>query len=753
VKTNTTYVPGVLGRLAKFRPAPTTHTGTPPPQIAPITLKQMTQSIGQPPPGTPHAAPAKGASVFDRSLLAEAASGFDPRTPTGRRNLAGATGALAATAAVVGTAPVSLPVAATVGALGAAGGGMLAESGEQIVGTRPPSEMAVLTAGAEQGLYEGGGHVATRTMLWPLRRIAGSRVGTQARAWLGEQKTALEGTRRAVATELDEGLQVAQDLVRRAKTAGADALESVRRTGRTRVRDAADTARSGIETAEALGKARTTDAAAPFESLVGMPPPTVEAGQQAATVLRGPVAAVRDRLGAQVEEAAATGPDLDWRPIRDLARRMVARALPGRPAELAPDVAALANRPHLTAAERSTFLARLQEAGVSVNESHPLPGLLGQIESLPDRIPFSEAHKVKRLLDEAVVWDRTAKRQLEGMTKGVRIALRNAMAGHEPYNQATAGYESIVKLFSKDVRSFLRVADESPTSLLKMLRPDEPVKAGMLRELLVDRAAQGGQAEAGQRAWDTVRAAWTRERIIRGDIGKLGARLSTLSEHPEFRSVLFGDETGQQVLENLKLIDSAYRSALEQGTRELGAARAAGRGTVRAATEAAEQETATVARGVREAVGQRSEEVRQLQGQVRASKAPTEAEQMLDALEARFKSSGLKRIDPAEMADVLRGAGLGIKSIWGSLSILRLLSRTPKGADLVEFAAYSTPNTQRFVRALTGPEPAIALANLLRMSGIGADLIDHVGAPPPARAQGPAPSVRRVPAVVGAPPP
>jgi hypothetical protein len=66
-----------------------------------------------------------------------------------------------------------------------------------------------------------------------------------------------------------------------------------------------------------------------------------------------------------------------------------------------------------------------------------------------------------------------------------------------------------------------------------------------------------------------------------------------------------------------------------------------------------------------------------------------------------------------DVANVLRAVGLGPRSLWGALSIVRLME-SPKGSDLVEWAAYSDQNTQRMVAALTGTLPDRAMAGLIR---------------------------------------
>jgi hypothetical protein len=60
----------------------------------------------------------------------------------------------------------------------------------------------------------------------------------------------------------------------------------------------------------------------------------------------------------------------------------------------------------------------------------------------------------------------------------------------------------------------------------------------------------GGRA--GAAAKDAVRAAWTHENIISGSPLKLTERISKLN--PEFASIMYGDQSGQLVLQNLKTL-------------------------------------------------------------------------------------------------------------------------------------------------------------------------------------------------------
>jgi hypothetical protein len=69
-------------------------------------------------------------------------------------------------------------------------------------------------------------------------------------------------------------------------------------------------------------------------------------------------------------------------------------------------------------------------------------------------------------------------------------------------------------------------------------------------------------------------------------------------------------------------------------------------------------------------------------------------------------------------ADVLRAAALGPGSIWGGLSLTRLL-KGPKAGDLIEWAAYSPKHTQMLVKAMTSTVPGTLVADVIRAAGVG----------------------------------
>lgn len=777
VKTNTQYVPQVLGRLQKFaQPEPAAAVG---PQVGapPPAPSDPNTVVGPQPPE----------SWTDWAVRhgKEALSALDPRQPAGRRNLAGAAGAAGMTALAAATAPVSAPLAGlgavAAGITGAMAGGTAAELGEQVVGNAPPSTRNALLAGGEQGAYEAAGH----TVLWPVKavakRVVASRVGKYAAEGLSQAKT-------ATLTQLQSALDSAQSLLRTTK-AGASEANAAAATGtRQIVSQAAGEARRGIAEAagkgeaqvegartlagqgvtEAQGVASTAEASArqPYGDLVGAPPPSAaRAGRQANRVIQeGAPARARNLAGQAVETAAASGPDVDLRPVKAELETMAERMRPSTIAgETTPAVAGLFGAGS-NAAEQASFLQKLKASGVGLEESHPLPGVLRQIQEAPDTVSFTDAHKYKRLLDDAINWQSPAKKQLQGITKGTRLALRDTMTGHAPYDRATAAYAKIAPLYTQGVAPRLRkLATEEPEAVVRLISPKQPTRAAMLVDLLTTQAEAGGDAAEGQRALEAVQAAWVNQKVIRGGIEKLGQRIDALP--PEFAAAFLGDPKAKAVLSNLKTIHLAYQTALQTGEQGVEAATQAGKAGVAAAGDLASQRTGVAreagrqgmeaARGVRAGVlaqtrAQGAQAVEQAAQQVPPAKqalrtATRAAKGQEAALATSSLGPSLQRggVEHAA-ADLLRAAALGPRSVWGGLSIARLL-HGPTARDLIRWAAYSPTGTRAFVKAITSPVPAEALADLARSSGILGDATNQVTGKPPVQSKGATP--------VGSPPP
>lgn len=484
------YADSVIGKLGKYQ-----ATGT------------TTSKVGQPPPRLldlrkdPHAKPPSAEDFMTRGerldravggAAAEVGSQFDPRTPGGRRNLAGGIGGGVATALVPETAGLSALALPVIGAA-VAGGGETAV--EQAVGTRPPTDSPMVGA-----LEQGGTELLGQAAPWALKGIA------------------------------------------RRGTAFA---------------------------AQKIGTSALGD-------LLAKLPEIDEAGIAARGAIRGPAQSARDIAGQAVDQAAETGPRINLAPIKAQAREMVASARP--PAEptmagvgylknaaaVSPSTSSVGRA---SAGEQTAFQRALQAAGVPVEDTHPLPGVLAKIEQAPDTVRFPEAHQLLRALDESVNWESPAKRQVQQITKGVRQSLRDTMSVHAPYDQAAAHYAAIVPLYTKQYAGrFRKEAFTDPGSLVRNINLQKPTPLRMLRDLLVEQSAAGGGAEEGQAAWNQVRGAVVRTKLLNRGFEGLDQQLSKVSK--ETRGVLFGDAQGSTVENNLRMIAAASKVARQKMSGE-----------------------------------------------------------------------------------------------------------------------------------------------------------------------------------------
>ena len=741
------YVQSVLGRL----------TGQPgKPAGARPSLGRA--QVGQPPPdeGQPTPAPlpswkpsappvpqAEGLNLGQKAV--EVGHGalemVDPRTRTGRRNIAGGLGAAAAATAYVASAPVSLPAtglaAAGAGILGAVGAGMAAEGGEQLVGTAPPSGVEVLKAGGEQGLYEIAGQLFT----WPIkaagRRLIASNVGKAAHAHFRAVRTATLGTLEAALDQINSTAgtikTMAQQTVRYARRQAAGATRAARKVG------AAD-----VEQATTRGAAGVEAATVPFRSLVAQPPSAAVAGEVAQAAIEGPATTARNMVGKQVEAAAAAAPPVDITVLKAEAQEILdkiakpQRSFPrGTPEEamagpILPggDAASLARLEQQAAAggqgaaqarailtARQTVQAQLevaQEAAAQETLKHPALGVIQRILNADDVVPFLDAHLWKSELQNALAgtYDKTVKKQVTSITQKLAGTLRGSLKD-PAYDAATAAYARIVPLYTKGLARVLKAsALDDPEKVIRLISPNKPTAVRFLRDVLVTQSAEGGDAAGGQRAWDLVRSAWTNQKVLAGGIEKLDATLSKLPQ--EFTDIFYGDASGRQVHQNLRQIASAYQAAVTQSAEGVARAKATGAAGVESAravgagsVEAAVQDQARV--GL-----QASADARVARKALRVGRRPTTEE-------LRFLESSLagKQLSPSEMAaHGARAFALGPFQIWGGLSWIKLLSG-PEEKDLLEWAAFSPANTQRLVKLFTGPSPTgMAIADLLRTSGV-----------------------------------
>ncbi len=769
-----------------------------------------------------------------RSPLGDVAEQFDYRTPTGRRNLAGAGGALALTAAAgpaglaLGSGLVSAGPAATVGALtasealgagvvGAGTAGALAETVEQLVGTRPPTSRGAVLAGVEQAALETAGHIIP----WGVKAL-GRRVvafGVSRRA-----ATALQGLRTATTERLANALETAQDAAGDVKEAARRTLSYTRGDVADRLRTARGEAAAGVKAATTVGaegtaaaKAtaehgveaahgqgaldilRATDQATatrtaaerPFSALIGQPPSAASAGRAADAIIRGPAQEARDLAGQAVDRAAKAGPLIDLKPLKARAQAVVDQIAKPETSfpRVPPDNAIVTQLEAQTGKKLADLQADpryatlLEQAGLGPSAlqvaqaeatrdtlKHPAMQILNRILNAADQVPFYDAHLWKSELQNALAstYDKAQKKQVTSLTEHVAAGLRQALAVHEPYNAATAKYASIVPLYTKEyAAAFRRQAATDPDALVRMIKPGKSGPLRMLRDLLVNQSAEVGKGEAGQAAWDSVRGAWTHTNLFNKGIEGLDTQLARLPK--DFSDIFFGDAHGQQVLQNLQQISSAYKAATAAGEAGIGAAKASASSGVEAATStgardveaarsaatqgieaarSAGRTTIEQTRRVGESAVEQAERAsagvrRQAAVDIRtARRAKTTFDKTPTAEETRFASSSLAGHHPSPeelAAHGIRALGLGPFQLWGALSWMKLLTG-PQEKDLLEWAAYSPANTQRLVRFFTGPSPTgTVVADFLRGAGVLTGVLtpkddrSRIGQPPPIR--------------------
>lgn len=498
VKTNTTYVPGVLQRIPKFRgghrvtgQAP--EVGVPPPPVIPPYQRPAPGAAPLPEPG-PTSRLEEAAQIGGQVL-----SAFDPRERQGRRNLAAAAGG--ATAAAL-TGGIGVLPALT----GMAGAGLFAgaqEAAEQLgegLRTGKPEEAykpgetvkvagrAALEEGVGAGVVGLARGVTTRLMAIPVAKKAAAGINRQAQEVVGRLKSGLE-----------------------------DVTAGLRTTSR-----------------------RT-------------------AGEAAAATMAGPAKRTYQDLGEAVEAAAQSGPPV---PVKDLRERLQTLAAEIAPPDAPPALTMRGEALPPEVVARIRAAQPQLSLPIGDHPLPGLLGDLQAALADRETIPFAEAHRIKVLLDAAVNWESPAKSMVSRVTKATRQSLRDSMrgVGYQPYEGATAAYEAATPLFRKGYGQRLsRIAATEPASLIPLIKPDNPQQAVMLRKLLTDLPAEQGAAgtRQGQQAWDAVRHAWTFDRLIKGHPEKLPERLAKLD--PDFVQEFFRhDPAGQQVYENLATIGQAF---------------------------------------------------------------------------------------------------------------------------------------------------------------------------------------------------
>jgi hypothetical protein len=633
--------------------------------------------------------------------------------------VAGAGGAALATMAAPEIAGPALAVKAAqvaIPAIGAAIGG----GGAAAVQGAPPSEIA--GAAGEQGALE----LAGQAVAWPVkaigRRVLATPVAQAAREYLtgklAAADAAVRGTRQGVATAVHYGREAA-------------------RTAAGGVTTAKTAAAASTEAAQQSTDAATQAAAARWPGAAATPPPDMPAtGQAVADVINGPVRQAKNIAGQRVEEAAQSGPPVNIGPVKDKLSAM------GHPLRTSSEIAAdsvpriaTSGGDTLSPAQTTKILQQLKDAGVELEPAHPLPGVLGRLQSHPDVVPFQDAHILKRALDEAVNWDSPAQKQVQQITKGIRGTLRTAMQGHAPYDAATAAYEPLADIFERGTvtQRIIKSVDDDPLKFIGAsgVKVNDPTRLQIVHEALLTHAPAGGGAAEGQQAWDGVRSALTYKHLIAPGIEKFDQSLAGF--HPEVTKLLYGDPAGQQVLGNLQQISKAYQTVVGQGE-----AAVSGGATQGVLVDAA-TERATAAR----AAANRTAE----QGRIGVTQSQNAAGAARQNLKD-FQSTKLAKAPPAGVLGFTQK--LLNRPLGAAGTTLKYIMDTPSGKELLQWSSYSSARTQAMVRAITGASPGMALANIARTAGIA---LEGLPGMMPVHQKAATPPPRGVDAPAAAPPP
>ena len=715
---------------------------------------------GAPAATAPTAARGTGSANIGTAAAAMA-SGFDPRKPEGRQNLAATAGSIGGTLLFRGLPVTGLltKIAQVVGpalSAGVAAGTEVATEQALGVDAYANDPSAAVKAGATQGALEIGGSV----FMWPLRRL------TRALVAPGVAKA----TKDALTRNLDVAKQTGDALVTRARTAGRQLVDTVTRQTDATVRamkqqTTATIDQTVVEGAEHLAHARTVAATAAsavelktaaevaeltkqYDDLLSQAPGKLATGATVREMVTGPIRQALKLAGERVEQAALSGPPVNTTAMVETLKDITAKAKPdslfgGVGARNAgfvpPGTRALAVTARPAAMPAATIRMSPAEFAQAIKgeltkpaqDRLPLPQILQIAARAPEEIAFRDAHALKMLLDERVTWDRPAKAINERLTKATRQALRASMTGNGEYDAATAAYQAVAPLYKKGAGKRIQQLTTTPDGieqLATMLNARRPASAMVLKNLLLDQAAAGGDALGGQRAWNSVRSVFTYDHLIRGGVAGLEKRLDALvTEQPDFAKVVFGDASGKEVLSNLATLASAFKTATVAGAENLARAKAIGKAGVSEAKDVVAGATRQVKRDAAEAVSRtqaqaatkRLDATRTSNQAVTAAKA--RAQQGIQSVKedaARFGASTLGKAtsQTAEsvLSDVARAAALGTGSYWGNLSIIRLLRSSPRADDIVEWAAYSNYNTSRLARALMSDLAPPATAALMR---------------------------------------
>ena len=667
-----------------------------------------------------------------------------------------ATAALPAEIPIAGLAGVAkaLPWAAraargAIGVVGAGAGGATAAAatGSPLTASGPNStstdtEDSVAAAFKRQAEMEAMGLGAGWAFNAAGRRLIGSRVARNARDWLGATREASMEDARRILEQSQDAIHAHTAARAKERIARTDALVQAAddaRAAQGQAMSAEATARAsrqfGKEQGAAVGRSWPGSEAeiqpVPAHAVSSkvypgaIPPPPnypANAAQDVAKVVSGPAQRSLDQLGQAVEASAQSGPSVAWGPIKAKLRQMHAAT---QPAALQEAEAAAVNPAVGYFSSPEQARAVLEKAGIALEPGHPLPGVLGKLEQAGDAVTFSDAHKFKRMLDDAIGWKPAgavhapAKKQIAQITKGIRGEIRTAMSGHAPYAQATQAYKDAATLFSPHglARQVQAVASTNPERLLTLVKPSEPTKFRMLKEVLTEHAAAGGGEEgvqAGQEAWDAVRSTVIYKHLIQPGLANFDSSVAKM--HPEFLHLLTEDGPGRGVFNRLQQMSDAVKTitANTEATTEMAtAAGQAARGRQRAAQARGSvlkvEGQQVSARRAAERVGLNRERQIAQRGVAEAGK-PTAAEKAFD------QSSLASAPPPSQVvSEGAYAAAAPVGSPRQLAGTARLFLKGPKVNDLIRWASLSPTGTQAFVRAVTSPAPGQALAALMRL--------------------------------------
>lgn len=418
-----------------------------------------------------------------------------------------------------------------------------------------------------------------------------------------------------------------------------------------------------------------------------------------------------------------TGELIDAAPTAPTTTR--APELPGNPSP---------NRGKFAAAEDHRRQIEAMEALVARQEPGTAPrvlgGVIGLMQNAPDDIAFEDAHLVKTMLDSVVNWGAKEKSIPKEITKSLRNTLRTSMRGFAPYDQANRVYQGMVPLYERGVTR--RVIDAvgrnaSPDRVEFSLRAKDGVGAARLRRLLIDQSALGGDAAAGQAAWDGITDAWMHRRLLQGAPEKLGERIAALNDTPLFRETLLSQPKQAAAFQNLQTLAATMQDATARMAdlrKQAGMLGDAGAETTNAMLDKALKSIASMNDAQFRAFTEQQEKI--LRG---VHEANTTAEQAVaqagrfakDRLRTSMQDLADSSISPATTLDLTHTeadaltAVMRFQSYWGTMAALRL-AFGPKRADLLKYAMYSGPRTQAFVRLISSPMNDRAAATAVRMA-------------------------------------